>query len=148
MARVSGRGLGRPLYILADAFGQRDLPKALEEMSAAMEEGESAQLVLSALHRSLRQVRGVRQMSEARMRRDEIARRLSLPGNMTFKVPSLVEAARRWSDQDLAVALEALGRADRAVKRGVDGGAVLAAAVAAARRVDRRPVRPSPTRER
>jgi DNA polymerase III subunit delta len=148
VARVSGRGLGRPLYILADAFGQRDLQKALEEMSAAMEEGESAQLVLSALHRSLRQVRGVRQMAEARTSRDEMARRLGLPGNMTFKVPSLIEAARRWSDQDLGVALEALGRADRAVKRGVDGGAVLAAAVAAARRVDRRPVRPGSTRER
>jgi DNA polymerase-3 subunit delta len=149
VARVSGRGLGRPLYVLADAFGQRDLAKALEEVGAAMDEGERAELVLSALHRSLRQVRGVRQMVEARMSREEMARRLGLPGNMTFKIPSLVEAARRWTDEELKAALTALGRADRAVKRGVDGGAVLAAAVAAARRVDRRPIRPaSSSRER
>jgi DNA polymerase-3 subunit delta len=143
VARVCGRGLGRPLYVMADAFGQRDLPKVLDEVGSALDEGERAELVLSALHRSLRQVRGVRQMVEERKSREEMARRLGLPPNMAFKVPSFIEAARRWSDHDLVAALEALGQADRAVKKGVDGGAALAAAVASARRSERRPVRPS-----
>ena len=143
VARVCGRGLGRPLYVLADAFGARDLPKVLGEVGSALDEGERAELVLSALHRSLRQVRGVRQMVEEKKSREEMARRLGLPPNMAFKVPSFIEAARRWSDHDLVVALEALGQADRAVKRGVDGGTALAAAVASARRAERRPVRPA-----
>jgi DNA polymerase-3 subunit delta len=147
VARVSGRGLGRPLYVLADAFGQRDLQKALEEVAAAVEEGERAELVLSALHRSLRQVRAMRQMIQEKRSRDEMARGLGLPPNMTFKIPSIIEAARRWTDADLGGALEGLGRADRAVKRGVDGGAALVAAIAAAGR-DRRPARPTSSRER
>jgi DNA polymerase-3 subunit delta len=143
VARVSGRGLGRPLYVLADAFGQRDLAKALEEIEAALEDGERAELVLSTLHRSLRQVRGLRQMVESRIPRDEMTRRLRLPPNMSFKLPGLIEAARRWTDAELGVAIEALGRADRAVKRGIDGGTSLAAAVAAAKRRDRGSVRPT-----
>lgn len=143
VARVCGRGLGRPLYVLADAFGQRDLESALEEVSAALEEGERPELVLSALHRSLRQIRGLRQMAEEKRSRDEMVRGLGLPPNMAFKVPALLEAARRWTDKDLAAALEALGQADRAVKRGVAASALLTAAVAAARRVDRRLVRPA-----
>jgi DNA polymerase-3 subunit delta len=143
VARVSGRGLGRPLYVLADAFGQRDLQKTLEEIGAALDDGERAELVLSTLHRSLRQVRGLRQMVENRTPRDEMIRRLRLPPNMSFKLPGLIEAARRWTDPELGVAVEALGRADRAVKRGVDGGTALAAAVATARRRDREPVRPT-----
>ncbi len=143
VARVCGRGLGRPLYVLADAFGQRDLQSALEQVSAALEEGERPELVLSALHRSLRQVRGLRQMAEEKRSRDEMVRGLGLPPNMAFKVPALLEAARRWTDKDLSAALDALGQADRAVKRGVAASASLTAAVAAARRVDRRPVRPA-----
>jgi DNA polymerase-3 subunit delta len=138
VARVCGRGLGRPLYVLADAFGQRDLPKALEEVTAAMEEGERAELVLSALHRSLRQVRATRQMTDEKRPRTEIAERLRLPANMAFKVPAFLEAARRWTDKELGLALQALGAADRAVKSGGDGKTVLAAAIAAARRADPR----------
>jgi DNA polymerase-3 subunit delta len=143
VARVCGRGLGRPLYVLADAFGQRDLQTALEEVSVALEEGERPELVLSALHRSVRQVRALRQMAEEKRSRDEMIRGLGLPPNMAFKIPALLEAARRWTDKDLAAALDALGQADRAVKRGVAASALLTAAVAAARRVDRRPVRPA-----
>jgi DNA polymerase III subunit delta len=148
VARVCGRGLGRPLYVLADAFGQRDVGSALEEVEAALEDGERPELVLSALHRSLRQVRGVRQMAEERRPREEMVRRLGLPPNMGFKVPALVESARRWTDQELKTALEALGRADQAIKKGVSGGATLAAAIAAARRPDRRPIRPGSPRAR
>jgi DNA polymerase-3 subunit delta len=143
VTRLSGRGLGRPLYILADALGQRDLRKTLEEVDAALQDGERAELVLSALHRSLRRVRAMGQMVEERRPREEMARRLGLPPNMAFKIPAFIESARRWTANDLAVALEALGRADRAVKRGIDGGTALAAAVAAARRIDRGSVRPA-----
>jgi DNA polymerase-3 subunit delta len=143
VARISGRGLLRPLYVLADAFGQRNLGKTLEEMDAALEDGERPELVLSSLHRSLRQVRGMRQMVEERRSRDEMAARLRLPPNMAFKIPALIEAARRWSDRELGLVLEAVGQADRGVKKGADGGTALAAAVAAARRMGRGPVRPT-----
>jgi DNA polymerase-3 subunit delta len=148
VARVCGRGLGRPLYVLGDAFARRELGAALQELEAALEDGERPELVLSALHRSLRQVRGVRQLAEERRPREEMARRLGLPPNMAFKVPALVESARRWSDQELGAALRELGRADQAVKKGVNGGAALAAAVAAARRAIRPALRPASPRSR
>jgi DNA polymerase-3 subunit delta len=145
VALVSGRGLGRPLYVLADAFAERNRARALEEVDAALEDGERPELVLAALHRSLRQVRGTRQMAEERSPRDAMVRRLGLPPNMAFKVPTLVESAARWSDDDLASALRALGLADRAVKTGADAGAALVSAVAAACRRSGRPVRPAPS---
>jgi DNA polymerase III subunit delta len=146
VARVAGRGLGRPLYVLADAFGQRDLPKTLEEINTALGEGERAELLLSALHRSLRQVRGMRQLAEERRPREEIAGRLAIAPNMAFKIAGLIEAARRWTDKELGAVLEALGRADRAVKLGVDGGSALTAAVA--RLGERRAIRPGSSRSR
>jgi DNA polymerase-3 subunit delta len=148
VAQVAGRGLGRPLYVLADAFGERNLERALEEVEAALDDGERPELILAALHRSLRQLRGTRQMAEERRPRDEMARRLGLPPNMAFKVPSLVESARRWTEKDLRSALGALGQADRAVKRGAEAGGSLASAVVAACRRGERTVRPAPSRAR
>jgi DNA polymerase-3 subunit delta len=152
VASLAGRGLGRPLYLLADALAERDVGRALCEVEAALDDGEKPELVLAALHRSLRQVRAVRALGEQRTPRDEMARLLGLPPQMAFKVPALVEAARRWTAADLGRGLLALGGADLAVKRGSDAGAALASAlVAACRRAEPRPgVRPgpSPTRGR
>jgi DNA polymerase-3 subunit delta len=144
VARVAGRGLGRPLYVLTDAFAGRDLGRTLSEMDAALEDGEPPELVLAALHRSLRQVRGTRQMLEERTPRDEMARRLGLPANMAFKVPALVESARRWSEAGLRQALGALAEADREVKGGAHAGACLAAAIVAACGRPRGALRPGP----
>jgi DNA polymerase III delta subunit len=67
-------------------------------------------------------------MREARAPRAEIGAKL-LPPNMQFKLESLLEASRRWTEADLRRALAALGRADRRLKRGADGATTLVAAV-------------------
>jgi DNA polymerase-3 subunit delta len=128
VAAVLGRGLGRPLYLLADAVAAREAQKSLELIDELMSEGEEGLRILATLHRSLRQVRGALAMIEARAPREEIGRKL-LPPNMQFKVRSLVEASRRWSDADLRGAFAALGRADRRIKRGADAETALVAAV-------------------
>ncbi len=125
---VLGRGLGRPLYLLADSAAGRDLPASLQQLEELLEGGEEGLKILSALHRSLRQVRGAAALRAAMVPRAEIGARL-LPANMQFKVDRLLEASRRWSEADLRGALAALERADRRVKSGADAGTALVAAL-------------------
>jgi DNA polymerase-3 subunit delta len=121
---VLGRGIARPLYVLADALASRRRELALQLLDEALEEGEAPVYVLGALHRSLRQmkaVRGFRQTSWG-----EIASRLRVP---PFKVKDLVEAGRLWSDAGLREAFVALGQADRQIKASADARVALAVAV-------------------
>lgn len=129
LAAVLGRGLGQPLYLLSDAYSGRDTAASLELVERLLGDGEEGLRILSTLHRSLRQVRGARAMREARVPRDEIGAKL-LPPNMQFKLDALLEASRQWSEPELRRALEALGRADRRMKRGGDAATTLVAAVA------------------
>jgi DNA polymerase-3 subunit delta len=145
VAAVLGRGLGQPLYLLADAFSARDAPASLELVERLLEDGEEGLRALATLHRSLRQVRGALAMREARVPRDEIGAKL-LPPNMQFKLDSLLEASRRWSEPDLRRALEALGRADRRMKRGSDPATTLVAAVVESCGGGVRPTSPRPGR--
>ena len=131
VAAVVGRGLGRPLYRLSDAFALRDTAVSLDLLEHLLDDGEDGLRILAALHRTLRQVAGACAMREAKAPRAEIGARL-LPPNMQFKLDALVEASRRWSEPDLRRALGALGRADRRMKRGADASATLVAAVAEA----------------
>ncbi len=128
VAAVLGRGLGRPLYLLGDAVAAREPRRSLELIDELMGEGEEGLRILATLHRSLRQVRGALALTETRTPSEEIGRKL-LPANMQFKVRSLVDASRRWSDAELRDAFAALGRADRRIKRGADAETALAAAV-------------------
>jgi DNA polymerase III subunit delta len=131
VAAVLGRGLGQPLYLLSDAFTSRDAARSLELVERLLGDGEEGLRILSALHRSLRQVRAARGLREARTARGEIGARL-LPPNMQFKLDALLEASRRWSEPDLQRGLAALGEADRRLKTGADGHTALVAAVAEA----------------
>jgi DNA polymerase-3 subunit delta len=144
---VLGRGLGRPLYLLGDAVAAREATRSLELIDELMGEGEEGLRILATLHRSLRQVRKALAMTEARTPSDEIGRKL-LPANMQFKVRSLINASRRWSDADLQEALGALGRADRRIKRGADAETALAAAIVEACGGGKSGSRPSPRRGR
>ncbi len=145
VAAVLGRGLGQPLYLLADAFSRRDVSGSLEVLERLLGDGEEGLRALATLHRSLRQVRGALAMREARVPRDEIGAKL-LPPNMQFKLNDLLEAARRWSDADLRRALAALGRADRRMKRGADPATTLVAAVVESCGGGGRPTSPRPGR--
>lgn len=129
VAAVSGRGGARPLYKLTDALAGRQAGAALAMVEEVLEEGEAALRVLSALHRALRQVRGARALREARASRETVISRLGL---LPFKVGDVLEASRRWSDEDLAAAFVALDRADRRVKSGIEPKVALAAAIAEA----------------
>lgn len=131
VAAVSGRGLTAPLYKLSDAFSARRLDVVLSLMEDALEDGLAPLLILAMLHRSVRQVRGAKALQEARAPQDEIISRLGL---LPFKVRDVLEAARRWSDGELASALRALDVADRRIKLGAEPRSALLAAVASARR--------------
>jgi DNA polymerase-3 subunit delta len=124
VAAVLGRGLARPLYALADALASRQRELALRLLDEALEEGETPQYVLGALHRSLRTVRAIRGFRQTSW--GEIASRLRIP---PFKVKDLVQAGRLWSDDELRDALAALGRADRRMKSSVEPRVALTAAV-------------------
>jgi DNA polymerase-3 subunit delta len=129
VAAVLGRGLAQPLYKLGDAFARRQVEETLGFMQALMEEGESPQRILATLHRSLRQIRGARVLRERRGGREEAIKRLGL---LPFKAGDVLEASRRWSEDELARAMTALGRADRLVKTGTAAEVALVAAVASA----------------
>jgi DNA polymerase III delta subunit len=133
VAAVSGRGLTAPLYKLSDAFSGRRLEVVLALMEEALEDGMAPLLILATLHRAVRQVRGAKALQEARAPQDEIISRLGL---LPFKVRDVLEAARRWSDPELASALRALDVADRRIKLGAEPRSALLAAVAAARRAE------------
>jgi DNA polymerase-3 subunit delta len=142
---VLGRGLGQPLYLLADAFSRRDAPTSLEIVERLLEDGEEGLRALATLHRSLRQVRGALALREAGVAREEIGRKL-LPPNMQFKLNDLLDASRRWREAELRRALEALGRADRRMKRGADPATTLVAAVVESCGGGVRPTSPRPGR--
>ncbi len=127
---VLGRGLGRPLYLLADAAAARDLPGSLEQLEELLDGGEEGLRILATLHRSLRQVRAAGALRAARVPRAEIAARL-LPPHMQFKLDRLLEASRRWSDQELRGAFVALEVADRRLKSGGEAATTLVATLVA-----------------
>jgi len=131
VSALLGQGLGQPLYLLSDAFQARDTPRALELLERLLGEGEQGPLVVAALHRTLRQVRGAVALRNAGVPAAQIGARL-LPPNMQFKLESLLTAARRWSEPDIQKALLVLEQTDRGVKRGADTSVALTSAVVAA----------------
>jgi DNA polymerase-3 subunit delta len=128
---VLGRGMARPLYLLADAVAARDLAVTMERTEELLTGGEEGLRILATAHRSLRQVRAARALRERRAPRQEIAARL-LPPHMQFKLDALLAAAGRWSDVELRAAMAALDRADRRMKKGSDAATALVAALAEA----------------
>lgn len=130
VAAVQGRGMAKPLYLLSDAVAAREPAVALGLMEALLEDGEEPLRILSTIHRTLRQVRAARSLQEARAPREEM---LSLlPPNMAFKLPALLEAARRWSEPELRRGILAVSEQDQAIKTGADARAALTAALVAA----------------
>jgi len=131
VASLLGHGLGQPLYLLSDAFAARDARKALELVERLLGDGEPGVLLLSTMHRSLRQVRAAVALREASVPKAQIGARL-LPPNMQFKLDALIQASRRWSERDLARAVGILVQADQAVKQGASSAATLTSAVVGA----------------
>jgi DNA polymerase-3 subunit delta len=129
VSSVLGRGLARPLYRLGDAMAARRPAEVMALMHEILGDGEPPLLVLSALHRALRTVRGARALAQSRVPREEMASRLRVP---PFKVNDVLESARRWSEEGLRSALQALDQADRRMKTGAEPMSALTAAVAEA----------------
>jgi DNA polymerase-3 subunit delta len=128
---VLGRGMAPPLYLLADAFADRQTRRALELTERLLDEGEDALRILATLYRSLRQVRCASGLREARVPQEGMAERLGLPPNMAFKVQAIVGASRKWSAAALRRATTVLGEWDRRLKRGANPRAALTAAIVA-----------------
>jgi DNA polymerase III delta subunit len=131
VAAVLGRPLARPLYELADAVTGREAALALERLDDALEAGEEPLLLLGVMHRAVRQVRACLALQRRGASRDELAARL-LPKPLAFKLPAMLDAARRWSEPQAGRAIAALAEADRALKRGAEPRAALTAAAVAA----------------
>jgi DNA polymerase-3 subunit delta len=132
VAAVTGRGMARPLYVLGDAFARRRGDEALPLLGELIDEGEEPLKLLGTLHRSLRQVRAVLALKQARVPRGELLARLRLPPNMAFKLDVLLQAAGAWSEPRLRRAFVALERADCRIKSGGEARAAMVAAVAEA----------------
>jgi DNA polymerase-3 subunit delta len=129
VAAVLGRGLAPPLYRLGDAFASRRTRETLDILQALLGEGEVPLKILGTFHRSLRQVRGALALRGGRGAREELVSRL---GVLPFKVGDVLEASRRWSEDDLRRAFAALDVADRRMKSGGEPATALVAAVAEA----------------
>jgi DNA polymerase-3 subunit delta len=128
ISAVLGRGIGQPLYKMADAFSARRPDAVLAMLEVALEEKTPDLVLLKVLHNAVRQVRAARALRDARVPRPAIAARL-LPGPMAFKIDALMDATSAWSEDALKVALVALDRADRAIKNGADSRVALGVAV-------------------
>ncbi|MFI5183511.1 MAG: DNA polymerase III subunit delta [Vicinamibacteria bacterium] len=126
VSAVLGRGLAPPLYRVGDALSARRSAEVIALADSLMDEGESAILILGALFRALRQVRGARALGASRGRRQDLAARLRIP---PFKVDDVLASARLWPEKDLRRAMTAFGRADRLLKTGGEPRVVLSAAV-------------------
>lgn len=131
VVRVLGRGFARPLYELSDAFCARRKDATLELMEQALDEGEPPLRIASTLHRGLRELRKARALQAQRAPRERMISVLGL-GNRAFKLPAMLEAARRWDDESLRSAAAALATADRAIKTSGEPRSALSAAVALA----------------
>jgi DNA polymerase-3 subunit delta len=129
VAAVTGRGLARPLYVLGDAFARRRADEALPLLEELIDEGEEPLKLLGTLHRSLRQVRAVLALKQARVPRGEQLARLKLPANMAFKLDVLLRAAAAWTEARLRAAFVALERADCRIKSGGEARAAMTAAL-------------------
>ncbi len=121
---VLGRGLGRPLYLLADALSARDLPASLQRLEELLQGGEEGLRILATLHRSLRQVRAAVAMRGRGLPKAEVGARL-LPPHMQFKLDGLMEASRQWSEPDLRTAVAVFAGTDRAIKKGAEPATAL-----------------------
>jgi DNA polymerase-3 subunit delta len=126
VAKVLGRGIARPLYRLADAMMVRQKAEVLVLIDELLEEGEPALRMLATLHRVVRQTRVARALGASRVPRDQFAARLGIP---PFKIGDVMEASRRWSDDELKAAIRALSRADLRIKSGTDPRLALTALV-------------------
>lgn len=129
VAKVLGRGLAQPLYKLADAMMERRAAEVLALVDSLLEEGEPAQKMLATLHRAIRQLRATRALLAARTPRDQLASRI---GILPFKTGDVIEASRRWTDDELRAAVRAMARADLQMKTGSDARVALSAMVAEA----------------
>ena len=131
MAAVLGRGMAQPLYLLSDAIAARDAATCLSLLETLLDDGEAPLRILGTLHRSLRQVRAVRSLQQERAPREEMAARSGFLD--CLQGHGLLEAARRWTEAELGLALSGLtapgpsdqdgsgdeGRADRGDRRSV-----------------------------
>jgi DNA polymerase-3 subunit delta len=142
VAAVLGRGMAQPLYKLGDAFAGRNAAQTLLLLEALLDDGEPGPKLLATLYRSLRQVRGAKALVARRASRDDMVRRLGL---LPFKAQDVIQAAGRWTEEELREGLAALEAADLRMKNSLPAEIALSAAVVAAC-VSRRagPPRPSP----
>ncbi|MBN2370489.1 MAG: DNA polymerase III subunit delta [Vicinamibacteria bacterium] len=131
VARVLGRGFAAPLYKVADALCARQTSRVLALVEELLEEGEPPLRIMATLHRAWRQISAAREVSCRRGNAGDLAARLGVPA---FKLDSLVEASRSWTEEDLRRALRAFSKADRGLKMGAPARPVLAGAIVAAGR--------------
>ena len=129
---VLGRGMARPLYLLADALAARDLAGTMERTEELLTgRGGGPAHPRDRAPLAAAGARGAR-AAPAAGAEHEMASALKLPPLMAFKVESLLAAASRWTDEELRRALVSLDRADRRMKRGSDAATALVAALAEA----------------
>ncbi len=98
-----------------DEVVERRISRALDELPALLDSGEGAVGLIAALGESLIRV-GLAREGEATLVR--VLKRDGAYRNLSWKVRTYVQQARRWPAEEVSRALEELLRADRLIKSG------------------------------
>jgi DNA polymerase-3 subunit delta len=115
------------VWDLTDAIVAGDETKALNTLRALVVSGEAPQLIMFMIVRQFRQLVVVKDMTQRRLRRDEIARAAGLPA---FRIDPVTTLAHRYAWDTLRRAYAILLEADLSVKRGLaDDEAALQVAI-------------------
>lgn len=130
VAAVLGRGFARPFWLLGDAIAERRTGEAVDLALGLLEDGEEAPMLIGAAFQSLRRLRALKALRDARASWEEKLQ--ILPKNLAFKLPDLERAAEGWTEPGLLRARQALRTADRRVKTGGNASVALASAIAEA----------------
>jgi DNA polymerase-3 subunit delta len=120
---VTSAARAAKVWDLTDAIVAGDESKALQTMQNLVVAGEPRQMLMFMVVRQFRQLVVVKDMTERRLRRDEIARAAGLPG---FRMDPMTTLAQRYSWDALRRAYTIMLDADLSVKRGLseDGPAL------------------------
>jgi DNA polymerase III subunit delta len=119
---VRGADTGGTVWDLLDALGRKDRAKAVRALGKVLDAEEPPLRLLGLLAFHWRQIWKTREQLARRVPEIALARILGVP---PFRVRSLVEQARRFSEEELARAFKAFRDADALLKGGSRSGEAL-----------------------
>ena len=103
------------VFDLANALGERDLPKALRSLATILRDGEAPLMLLAMIARHFRQLWRVRDLMAQKVSQQDISR---LAGINPYFIKGVMAQARNFPIADLIKVFESLYATDLALKGG------------------------------